>query len=31
MQKGFKDFISTLQKLSLRVYKELGDGFDEDL
>jgi len=31
MQKGFKDFILKLQKLSLRVYKELGDGFDEDL
>ena len=26
-----KDFIKTLQRLSNLVYKELGDGFDEDL
>ncbi len=29
--KPFNDFISTLKRLSSRVYKELGDGFDEDI
>ena len=27
----FNDFIIKLKKLSLKVYKELGDGFDEDI
>ena len=27
----YKDFINTLEKLAGLVYKELGDGFDEDL
>jgi hypothetical protein len=26
-----KDFIKTLERLSNIVYRELGDGFDEDL
>ena len=28
---AFQDFVTTLKKLSTRVYKELGDGFDEDI
>jgi GxxExxY protein len=31
MLKKYKDFLITLEKLSKVVYKELGDGFDEDL
>jgi GxxExxY protein len=31
MSNKFKDFLSTLEKLAKVVYKELGDGFDEDL
>ena len=27
----YKDFIKKLEKLANAVYKELGDGFDEDL
>lgn len=31
MAKKYKDFLITLEKLAKVVYKELGDGFDEDL
>ena len=31
MPNKFKDFLLTLEKLAKVVYKELGDGFDEDL
>ena len=30
MAKKYKDFLITLEKLAKVVYKELGDGFDED-